>query len=127
MKANGIPICVATSSKRTAFKVKSSENGLLFDLFDGNIVCGDEVSNGKPAPDLFLAAASRLGMDPKDCLVFEDAPSGVEAAVNAGMQVIWIPDVNLDRDEKHEAMSARILTSMEHFEPGDFGLPVYSK
>jgi beta-phosphoglucomutase-like phosphatase (HAD superfamily) len=52
------------------------------------------VQHGKPAPDLFLLAASRLGVEPAACLVFEDAPAGVAAARAAGMQVIWVPNAH---------------------------------
>ena len=52
-----------------------------------------QVTHGKPAPDAFLAAAEKLGAAPADCLVFEDAPSGVEAAVAAGMRVVVVPSL----------------------------------
>lgn len=52
------------------------------------IVRGDEVGRGKPAPDVFIEAARRLGITPADCLVFEDAPMGIEAAQAAGMRVV---------------------------------------
>lgn len=52
------------------------------------IVRGDEVARGKPAPDVFIEAARRLAVDAKDCLVFEDAPMGIEAAQAAGMRVV---------------------------------------
>ena len=54
------------------------------------MVAGDDVSNGKPAPDCFLLAAERLGQSPADCLVFEDAPAGIRAAEAAGMGVVVI-------------------------------------
>ncbi|KAJ3075347.1 Pseudouridine-5'-phosphatase [Podochytrium sp. JEL0797] len=134
LKSNHIPICVATSSHRHAFDIKSSKNGELFGLFDGNITCGDDphIQNGKPAPDLFLAGANQLGMkadattDNSQCLVFEDAPSGVLAGLNAGMQVVWIPDQNLALDPEIVKRCARVLKSMEDFNPVEFGLPAYS-
>jgi len=64
-------------------------------LFD-SVTTGEEVTNKKPAPDLFLVAADKLGVAPGECLVIEDAPSGIEAAHKAKMAVIA-----LARDEKH--------------------------
>jgi sugar-phosphatase len=54
------------------------------------MVCGDEVANGKPDPESYLTAAKLLGAAPADCLVVEDAPAGVQAALAAGMRVIAI-------------------------------------
>jgi sugar-phosphatase len=54
------------------------------------MVSGDDVANGKPAPDCFLLAAERLGRDPAECLVFEDAPAGIRAAEAAGMSIMVI-------------------------------------
>jgi HAD superfamily hydrolase (TIGR01509 family) len=55
-------------------------------------VTGDQVAHGKPAPDIFLEAARRLALPPSGCLVLEDAPNGVAAAVAAGMPVIAVPN-----------------------------------
>ena len=60
----------------------------LWDRFDGRIFSATEVAHGKPAPDLFLHAASRMGVDPGRCVVVEDSPSGVEAARAAGMRCV---------------------------------------
>ena len=51
---------------------------------------GHEVSKGKPHPDIFLTAARKLGITPKDCLVFEDTHSGIESAKAAGMEVVGV-------------------------------------
>jgi pseudouridine-5'-monophosphatase len=89
LHAHNVPIAVATSSTRSKFELKTSLNKELFELFDV-IICGDdaEIKNGKPAPDLFLAAQKRLGNPPaENCLVFEDAVNGVQAGLNAKMNV----------------------------------------
>jgi beta-phosphoglucomutase len=81
-----IPIALATSAPQPNVAHTLSELGL-----DGAfpiIVRGDEVGRGKPAPDVFIEAARRLGIQAADCLVFEDAPMGIEAAHAAGMPVV---------------------------------------
>ena len=116
---------MATSSHRRAFELKSCNNGALFSLFD-SITCGDDHSSikGKPAPDLFLAAMKSLGFDGRadSCLVFEDAPSGVQAGLASGAQVVWIPDANLEKDVVLAARCEAVLTSMDEFDPSLFGL-----
>jgi beta-phosphoglucomutase-like phosphatase (HAD superfamily) len=82
---------VATSTVRETAMTQLAAAGLL-DRFDV-VTTGDEVANGKPAPDLFLLAAERLGIEPVHCLVLEDAEAGVIAAHRAGMMVFMVPDV----------------------------------
>lgn len=55
---------------------------------DRSIFTSQQVSNGKPAPDLFLFAANQMGFYPEDCIVIEDSSAGIEAAISAGMHVI---------------------------------------
>jgi HAD superfamily hydrolase (TIGR01509 family) len=86
----GVPCALATSSLRSHANVSLETAGLTGQFTTE--ATGDEVTHGKPAPDLFLLAAERLGVDPARCLVFEDAPAGVQAARAAGMQVVWIPN-----------------------------------
>lgn len=62
------------------------------EFFD-EFTSGREVANGKPAPDIFLLAAERLGVPPEECWVFEDSLSGTEAGARAGCRVIMIPDL----------------------------------
>lgn len=86
LKAEGIPVALATSAPQLNVTHTLAELQLT-DAFPV-IVRGDEVARGKPAPDVFIEAARRLGVNPADCLVFEDAPMGIEAAHAAGMRVV---------------------------------------
>jgi beta-phosphoglucomutase len=86
LTADGIPVALATSAPKPNVTHTLAELNLA-DAFR-IIVRGDEVARGKPAPDVFIEAARRLGVDPADCLVFEDAPMGIEAAHAAGMRVV---------------------------------------
>ena len=85
LRADGIKVALATSAPEPNVAHTLTELGLLGDF--PIIVRGDQVPRGKPAPDVFLEAARRLGVEPADCLVFEDAPMGVEAGKAAGMVV----------------------------------------
>jgi (DL)-glycerol-3-phosphatase len=125
LKRSGVPICVATSSHRRHFDLKTTNHGELFKLFD-HIVTGDMVVHGKPAPDIFQVAAEQWSPmpAPKTCLVFEDAPFGVQAALAAGMQVVMVPDANLDRSETKGAHE--VLTTLLDFVPEKYGLPPYA-
>lgn len=91
LSENKIPLALATSSHLSVMELKITNHRQLFQLFS-TIITGDQVKNGKPAPDIFLQAAEGLGIAPRDCLVFEDSPSGVLSALAAGMKVVWIPD-----------------------------------
>ncbi len=121
---HGIPQAVASSSDRHHFELKTRRHKEWLTLFQCCVVGADpEVKRGKPAPDVFLVAARRLGAKPANCLVFEDAPSGIEAACAAGMAAIAVPDPNLD----HRAFpgAAQVLHSLTEFDPAEWGLPAY--
>ena len=90
--ANGLPCALATSSYRHQADVALAEAGLA-GRFDVEVT-GDEVAYGKPAPDLFLLAARRLDVAAEACVVFEDAPAGLEAAARAGMRRVWVPNAH---------------------------------
>ena len=78
--------CVASSSQPERIRLSLSLTGLL-ERFEPHIFSASMVENGKPAPDLFLHAASAMGVEPADCIVIEDSPAGIEAARRAGMTV----------------------------------------
>jgi HAD superfamily hydrolase (TIGR01509 family) len=82
-EARGLALAVATSAPRENVEHTLGELGLARLL--PVVVRGDEVAHGKPAPDVFLAAARRVGVDPVACVAFEDAPMGIAAARRAGM------------------------------------------
>jgi HAD superfamily hydrolase (TIGR01509 family) len=81
-----IPACVASSGSHDKLRFTLGHTG-LYERFRGRIFSGYEVANGKPAPDLFLHAAARMGAEPARCAVVEDTLFGVQAARAAGMRV----------------------------------------
>ena len=83
----GTPYCVASSGTHERIRTALTVTGLL-DRFDGRVFSADDVEHGKPAPDLFLHAASSMGVEPDGCVVIEDSPLGVAAALAAGMTVL---------------------------------------
>ena len=83
LRARGVPVAVASSSPHERLQRTLGRAGLL-DAFDV-VVSGDEVEHGKPAPDMFLLASARLGVEPGACVVIEDSPPGVQAGRAAGM------------------------------------------
>lgn len=87
LAALGVPFCVASSSQPDRIRLSLDLAGLR-ELFEPHVFSSAMVENGKPAPDLFLHAASRMGAAPRDCVVVEDSPAGVEAARRAGMAVL---------------------------------------
>ncbi len=87
LRAAGIPICVASSGTFEKMNLTLGLTGLK-DYFDGNIFSAASVTRGKPAPDLFLYAAERMGQLPETCTVVEDSLLGVTAGVAAGMRVL---------------------------------------
>ena len=122
----GIPQALATSSSSPMFEAKFEKHKKWFSQFT-QIVRGDdpELKEGKPAPDIFLLAARRLGVDPAECLVFEDAPTGTEAALAAGMSVVVVPDPNMDHC--HFKNASQIISSLKDFDPEYWGLPKFAE
>jgi HAD superfamily hydrolase (TIGR01509 family) len=82
-----LPVCVASSGTPGQIRLGLETEG-LFDRFAPNLFSATMVARGKPAPDIFLYAAQRMGRDPERCLVIEDSPVGIDAAVAARMAAI---------------------------------------
>ncbi|MEY7980649.1 HAD family hydrolase [Streptomyces pilosus] len=87
LTADGVPYCVASSGSHERIRVGHRSAGLDRWFDDERIFSSQDVGRGKPAPDLFLYAAERMGVAPERCVVVEDSPLGVRAAVAAGMDV----------------------------------------
>ncbi|MCQ2998017.1 HAD-IA family hydrolase [Pseudomonas syringae] len=119
---NNIPIAVGTSSSVHYFKAKIQMHRAWFELFETVVTADDpEVGAAKPAPDIFLVAARRLGIAPADCLVFEDSPFGVTAAKAAGMYAVAVPDSHMPLEQYEHA--DLILKSLADFPLQNWGLP----
>ncbi|MEV7884107.1 HAD family hydrolase [Streptomyces sp. NPDC002817] len=87
LAADGVSYCVASSGSHERIRVGHRTTGLDRWFEDARIFSSQDVGRGKPAPDLFLYAAERMGVAPERCVVVEDSPLGVRAAVAAGMDV----------------------------------------
>lgn len=90
LKEQGVKLAVASSSYPALIR-RNLANSDTEPYFDA-VVSGTNVPNGKPAPDIFLFAADQLGIDPKDCYVFEDSINGVHAGLAAGCETVMVPD-----------------------------------
>jgi HAD superfamily hydrolase (TIGR01509 family) len=88
LRARGVAVAVASSTPRARLDRTLRRAGLT-DAF-GVSVAGDEIEHGKPAPDMFLAAAAKLGVEPGACAVIEDSAPGVAAGLAAGMRTVAI-------------------------------------
>jgi beta-phosphoglucomutase-like phosphatase (HAD superfamily) len=119
---HNIPIAVGTSSSIHYFHAKTTLHRAWFELFAHVVTADDpDVTAAKPAPDIFLVAARRLGVAPRDCLVFEDSPFGVTAAKTAGMYAIAVPDSHMPVTQY--AHADLMLGSLAEFVLEDWGLP----
>src|ERR1051326_8256294 len=104
-------LALATSSVSASARPFLERHGLT-NFFDV-IVTGDEVEHGKPAPDIYLCAAEKLRVSPNECLVIEDALSGIAAAKAAGMRVAAIPDRRFVDPANYEKGADYVLTRLK--------------
>jgi HAD superfamily hydrolase (TIGR01509 family) len=107
LATEGVPMAVASGSSPEAITAILAGTGL--DAYLRTVVSADEVERGKPAPDVFLEAARRLGADPADCVVLEDAAPGAAAAHAAGMRCIAVPYVAAQADAPEFATAGLLL------------------
>lgn len=110
LKAMGLILCMATSSSRERAMNLCRKAGIEQEL--AFILCGDEITHGKPAPDIFLTASEKLGLPPEVCLVVEDSFHGVHAACAAGCPVVMIPDMD-PPDEEIRSLCDAVLDSLD--------------
>jgi HAD superfamily hydrolase (TIGR01509 family) len=109
LDAIGLPTCIASSGSQEKMRLTLGLTGLA-ERFAGRVFSADEVERGKPAPDLFLHAAARMGVASERCVVVEDSPFGVAGARAAGMVALgYAPD---DDGEALGTAGATVFASM---------------
>lgn len=113
------PVAVASSAHRAVIDAALEATGLAgtFEV----VVSSDEVAHGKPAPDVYLEAARRLGCDPVACLVVEDSLNGVRAAKAAGMTVVLVPNDSVPPAPETGALADLVLESLADLDPSAVG------
>jgi len=109
LRENNYKIAVASSSDTA--DIKNNLEKTKLEKYIDEIASGAEVENGKPAPDVFLLAAKRLGVDAKDCLILEDSKAGIKAGKASDAMVFMVPDM-FTVDKECEDTADRILTNL---------------
>jgi pseudouridine-5'-monophosphatase len=112
LAARGTRMCIATGSGERSFRQKVASHPELVRRMD-HCITGDDVSRGKPDPDLFLLALARWeGMRPDEVIVFEDSPLGIEAANRAGIPAVFVPDRHMLERGVFAGMTAKPLLTI---------------
>ena len=110
LKQHQIKTIVATSSSRQRVD-EILKNADILPYIDDSI-CGDEVTHGKPDPEIFLKACEKAGVSIKDAIVLEDSEAGIEAAYRGGLDVICIPDMKYP-EHIYQVKTAAIFSSLD--------------
>ena len=113
--AAAFPLALASSSNRAIFEEVLELAGIA-QCFRAT-VSSEEVEHGKPAPDVYLEAARRLGVAPEACAAVEDSHAGIRSAHDAGMRVIAIPNPSYPPDEEALALADVVLESLDELTP----------
>ena len=123
LKEKGLKVAIATSSERHGYNDKIQKHKDFEKYFD-YVLCGDEVSNAKPDPEIFQKTAANIcDFPPENVLVFEDAPSGVRAANSAKMPSVLLWRQTIKPDEFLEKLDAKpnlIINSFDEFDFNSF-------
>ena len=114
LREHGIPCAVATSTV-SDLTYSNLDRVNIRQFFDA-VVTGDMVKNGKPSPDIFLEAGRRIGAEAGECIVCEDSYSGIEAASNAKMKPVFIPDRRIPTEETDRLAYATVSSLFEVIE-----------
>ena len=114
LREHGIPCAVATST--VSDLTYSNLDRVNIRRFFDAVVTGDMVKNGKPSPDIFLEAGRRIGAEAGECIVCEDSYSGIEAASNAKMKPVFIPDRRIPTEETDRLAYATVSSLFEVIE-----------
>jgi HAD superfamily hydrolase (TIGR01509 family) len=109
--AEAFPLALASSSNREVFEAVLDLAGLA-DCFSAT-VSSEEVAHGKPAPDVYLEAARRLGVPPERCAAVEDSHAGIRSAKTAGMRVVAIPNATYPPDEEALRLADAFVGSLD--------------
>lgn len=110
LHARQIPCAIASSSPMPIIEGVVTAQG--WDHYFAARVSGDDVTHGKPAPDIYLEAARRLGVKPTDCLALEDSPTGARAAVAAGMVCGAVPDLSHTTHAAFDTVTPYVFDSL---------------
>lgn len=119
MKKRGIKMGIATSNARILLDAVAEKNG-FYDYMDG-VLTANEVQRGKPAPDVFLAVADKIGIEPEQCLVFEDIVQGIRAGLAAGMKVCAVYDeYSRGQENEKRALAHYYINSYDQVLEGSY-------
>lgn len=114
LKDNNYKTIVATSSHRS--RVDHILSLAQIEHYFDDSICGDEVTNGKPNPEVFLRSCEKLGVEPHEAIVLEDSEAGIQAAYSASIPVICIPDMKYP-EETYAKQTAAIFESLKDVIP----------
>jgi HAD superfamily hydrolase (TIGR01509 family) len=112
LRSMSLPFCVASNGERERMELSLRAAGLL-PLVKDRLFTASEVAHPKPAPDLFLHAAKKMGAAPSQCVVIEDTPTGVKAGIAAGMKVFAYAGAAYADRKALQAEGATVFDSMK--------------